>query len=218
MPLDLERVGERGDTQGGSQALRPRLSFEAGFESYLAIAEELEGCWEWIAGELVEVPPESEPNITRAQALFLKLVAAGIPFRLIKTHCCQLEVPVLHPKDARNRFPDLVILREEHLALTQASLCIRLEMPPPRLIAEIVSPGRVGYERDYERKRAQYAQLGVDEYWLVDPERRVVVVLGLNGSAGNYEELGQFQGEARVQSRLFPTLDLKASEVILADL
>ncbi len=52
---------------------------------------------------------------------------------------------------------------------------------PPDLVVEIISPSTA--ERDRTLKRARYAQHGVREYWLVDPDTRTVTVL-LLGAAG----------------------------------
>lgn len=77
--------------------------------------------YEWIDGKLVELSPESEPNTAIAQELFWLLAAAQVvEKRLIKLYACRLQVPILQPGDAANRFPYLIILREEHLALTRS--------------------------------------------------------------------------------------------------
>ena len=52
---------------------------------------------------------------------------------------------------------------------------------PPNLVVEILSPSTAN--RDRTRKRALYAQYGVPEYWLVDPDTGTVTVLRL-GAAG----------------------------------
>ena len=44
-------------------------------------------------------------------------------------------------------------------------------------MVEIVSHGRRAKQRDYEEKREEYLELGIREYWIVDPEERHVVVL-----------------------------------------
>jgi Uma2 family endonuclease len=190
----------------------------ASFEEYLTYSDEtpLEGRFELVRGELVELPPESEPNNWLTNYLQFLLVAANVaPLRLIKIHALELQVPVLQPSDAANRYPDLVVLRPEHLELTQRRLTITRNMPPPRLVVEIVSPGKTNRDRDYVSKRAQYAGLGVPEYWLVDPAAQTVMVLSLAGET--YQEVGVFGLQRAITSVEFPDLTLKASQIFEAD-
>ena len=186
----------------------------ATFEDYLAHSDEmaLVGRFQLIDGELVELPPESEPNDFVADNLQFYLAMANLlPRRLVKTHTCEVQVPVLHPKDPANHFPDLVILREEHLALTQRRLTITLDMPPPRLIAEVVSPGKTNRDRDTIHKRSQYAALGVPEYWLIDPDGKTVTVLALG--AEDYQTIGTFSGSESIQSQELPGLSLPVEQL-----
>ena len=186
----------------------------ATFEDYLAHSDEmaLVGRFQLIDGELVELPPESEPNDFVADNLQFYLAMANLfSRRLVKTHTCEVQVPVLHPKDPANRFPDLVILREEHLALTQRRLTITLDMPPPRLIAEVVSPGKTNRDRDTIPKRSQYAALGVPEYWLIDPDGKTVTVLALG--AEDYQTIGTFSGSESIQSQELPGLSLPVEQL-----
>ena len=187
------------------------------FEEYLSYDDGSDRRYELVDGELVEMPPESEPNNAIAQELFWLIATAQVVMRrLIKLYACQIQVPVLQSGDAANRFPDLVILREEHLSLTQLQLTIRLEMPPPQLIVEVVSPGdenTKNYQRDYTRKRDQYAARGIPEYWLIDPNRSVVIVLTLKDGAYQARE---FRGSDRVVSPTFPDLQLTAEQILRA--
>ncbi|QYO62481.1 Uma2 family endonuclease [Leptolyngbya sp. 7M] len=193
----------------------PNNALKMTFEEYLSLdasADLPAGQFEYVDGELRELPPESRPNIAIANYLFLLLVNAGIPFNLVYPHTCEVEVPVLQPSDARTRFPDLVILRPEHLPLTQKRLTITREMPPPLLIAEVVSPGDANRMRDYERKREQYQALGVLEYWLIDPAQQIITLLELQN--GTYREVGTFRGQDRITSPNFPDLTLTAQQVL----
>jgi len=189
------------------------------FEEYLDYDDGSDQRYELVDGELIELPPESEPNNAIAQELFWLLASAQIVMRrLIKLYACQIQVPVLASGDAANRFPDLVVLREEHLRLTQSQLTIKLDMPPPQLIAEVVSPGKENtdnYQRDYTRKRAQYAARGIPEYWIIDPnlDRAVVTVLTLKD--GSYQSR-EFRGSDRVVSPTFPNLQLTAEQILSA--
>jgi Uma2 family endonuclease len=169
-------------------------------------------CYELIDGELIELPPESGFNDLIANYLFLKLVQAGVPFQLVRPGKCEVQVRILQPKDAQNRYPDLVVLRDEHLALTQTRLTIKLDMPPPRLAVEVVSPS--SGDRDYVRKRAQYANIGVLEYWIIDPGSRIVTVLELSGTT--YATVGVFSSDDRIISPIFPELQLTPEEIFVA--
>ncbi|NCJ05996.1 Uma2 family endonuclease [Synechococcales cyanobacterium C] len=186
----------------------------ASFEEYLAYSNEalLEGRFELVRGELVELPPEPEPNNWLANHLQFLLVSANIaPLRLIKIQALELQVPVLQPHDAANRYPDLVVLRPEHLELTQQRLTVTRDMPPPRLVVEVVSPGKTNRQCDYVSKRAQYAALSVPEYWLIEPVVQTVRVLSLAGKT--YQEVGVFAGQEVIASVEFPNLTLRAGQI-----
>ena len=139
---------------------------------------------------------------------------AGIPFRRVHPHACELQVPVVSSGDPFNRFPDLVVLREAHLQLVQRRLTITLDMPPPQLVVEVVSPGSKNRERDYKNKLAQYQAREIDEYWVIDPEAQAVTVFSLR--SGHYFEVGQFRGTDRIASPLFPNLDINAAAILQA--
>ncbi|NJL20560.1 MAG: Uma2 family endonuclease [Leptolyngbyaceae cyanobacterium SM1_3_5] len=161
---------------------------------------------EW---ELNELPSESEPNDFIANLLMVLLASSGVaPLRLIRPHSCEIEVE----GNPKTRFPDLVILREEHLSLTQKRLFIRLHMAAPQLVAEVVSPGDGNRKRDYEAKRDQYQQRGIPEYWLINPTEQSITVLKLE--AGEYVEHGVFQGSDRIQSEQFKQLNLTADQIL----
>ena len=91
---------------------------------------------------------------------------------------------------------------------------IRLMMPPPLLVMEVVSPGNLQHERDYIAKRRQYEDIGANEYWIVDPSLRQITVLVVQ--AGSYEEVGVFKGAQIVKSSTFPELAMAANTVLSA--
>jgi Uma2 family endonuclease len=70
---------------------------------------------------------------------------------------------------------------------------------PPSLVAEVVSP-RSG-ERDYSAKKAEYLAFGIQEYWIVDPSARRVLVLSRLGDSWA-ERI--YQGDDPIASRLLP--------------
>ena len=182
------------------------------FDEYLNYSDNTDNRYELIDGELIALPPESEPNNFIANYLFFYLASSGlVPLRLIKTHNCEVQVAVLRSGDAANRYPDLIILEPEHIPLTANRLTITFDMLPPRLVVEVVSPGRVGRERDYERKRAQYAARGIAEYWVIDPIQQVVTVLRLED--GQYMEVGVFRDGEAMMSPMFSQLSLTVKQI-----
>ncbi|UBF24585.1 Uma2 family endonuclease [Kovacikia minuta CCNUW1] len=184
------------------------------FEEYLTYDDATDNRYELVNGELIELPPESGLNVCIAKYLFLMLINAGVSFKLIQLHACEIQVPVLQSGDAQNRYPDLVVFREEHLELTQRRLTITLDMPPPALVVEIVSPGKSNHERDYQRKREQYSRVGIPEYWIIDPEQQIVIVLTLE--SGQYIESGAFREQNRLASPTFPTLQIAIAQIFEA--
>lgn len=59
------------------------------------------------------------------------------------------------------------------------------------LAIEVVSEGRENRDRDFEEKRSEYATARIPEYWIVDPEKRTVHVLVLDGD--EYRVHGEFK-------------------------
>ena len=177
------------------------------FEEYLSYDDGTDNRYELIDGELVALPPESGLNIIIATHLVL-VFSRVVDYRLIRAHSCELQVS----GQVQNRYPDLVILKPEHLALTQQRSTVTLDMLPPQLVVEVVSPGKVNHQRDYVEKHEQYAARGIPEYWIVDPQAKVVIVLRLD--TGTYVEVGQFRGQEQIVSPAFPGLELSAEQVL----
>lgn len=83
-------------------------------------------------------------------------------------------------RSGRIRQPDVLFLPAEGGQVT------RRHLVGPSWVAEIVSPN---YRRmDEVKKRAEYAEAGIAEYWLVDPERERITVLVLDAGADRYRE------------------------------
>jgi Uma2 family endonuclease len=199
---------------GGTQMTVAKAPQFKSFEAYLlAEPSDLpEGRFEYWDGDLVAVMSESIGNDAIANFIFIALVSAGIPFRLIRPHSCEVEVP----GRPRTRLPDLTCLDEAHLDLLKRRATITRDMPPPRLVAEVVSPGgetSENYQRDYQEKRDQYAAIGIPEYWLVDPDRAVVLVGVLTDGLYQFQA---FRGNDPIVSLIFPILNLTAAQILMA--
>ena len=69
----------------------------------------------------------------------------------------------------------------------------------------------MGRDRDYDRKRAQYAARGIAEYWVIDPIEQVVTVLRLED--GQYVEVGVFRDGEAMRYPMFPQLSLTVQQI-----
>lgn len=130
--------------------------------------------------------------------------------RQLRGHGLELEVR----GEPRNRYPDLTIIRQEHIQLLKKRNTIRLSMAPLLLVIEIVSPGELQRDRDYVAKRSQYQDRNIPEYWLVDPQFETVVVLELIGNA--YTEVATFGGDNTIHSPQFSELNLTTAQIFEA--
>jgi len=105
------------------------------------------------------------------------------------------------------REPDILFIRQENLEQGHGRYCNYAD-----LVVEIVSPDREAHKRDYEAKRRDYAELGIPEYWIVDPQRDLITVLAL-GNDG-YVVHGEFSRGDRATSLLLTEFSLDVAEVL----
>ncbi|NEO47295.1 MAG: Uma2 family endonuclease [Moorea sp. SIO4A3] len=176
------------------------------FDEYLLYNNNSEKFYELFNGELIEMPPESGVNVQIANRIFL-IFALMLGTDRVRGQGLELEVR----GEPKNRYPDLTIIREEHIQQLSKRNTIRLSMSPPLLVVEVVSPGELQRERDYIAKRIQYQDCAIPEYWIVDPESQTILVLELTGNT--YTEVGSFSGDELVLSSGFKDITLKVSEV-----
>lgn len=183
--------------------VKPRFQ---SFEEYLAYDDGTDKLYELFNGELIEVPPESGKNVQIATFLLIQF-ASLIGYRRVRGHGLELEVN----GEPRNRYPDLTILREEHIEQLAKRNTVRLTMSPPLLVVEIVSPGELQRNRDYIAKRVQYQDCGIPEYWIIDPNTQTILILEL--SENTYQQVGSFGSKSQLLSPQFPTLDLTPEQI-----
>lgn len=183
--------------------VKPR--FET-FEEYLLYNDQSEKFYELFNGELIEIPPESGLNIQISNRLFL-VFALILGTDRVRAQGLELEVR----GEPKNRYPDLTIIREEHIQQLSKRNTIRLSMSPPLLVIEIVSPGDIQKDRDYIAKKTQYQDCRIPEYWIVDPQTKTILILELTGDT--YTEVGIVSNDDLLPSPGFRELNLKVSEV-----
>lgn len=131
--------------------------FRMSWEEYLALPEKPKA--EWVDGEVVATPAVSPDHGFATMRLGLQL-AQALPELLIMT-----EVGVKLPRN-RLRAPDLMLIDgwPDGKWVTE----------PPVLVVEVLS--RSTRSEDTIRKSAEYAEGGIGQYWLLDPELRALDV------------------------------------------
>ena len=82
---------------------------------------------------------------------------------------------------------------------------------PPDLAIEILSPST--RSRDKRLKRDLYEHVGVQEYWMVDPDTDVVTVFR-RAAAGTFEEPIEYGSGQILTTPLFPGLELRIDKVL----
>src|SRR5207244_3603079 len=102
------------------------------------------------------------------------------------------------------REPDAMIWLDQH-----TSRMGERESGPPDVAVEIISPSNEPH--DTNTKVREYAEAGISEYWIIQPQTRSVSVYALEGSA--YRLLAQAGPGERAQS-----LVLSGFEVAVNDL
>ncbi|MFB2876086.1 Uma2 family endonuclease [Floridanema aerugineum] len=177
--------------------------------------------------ELVDgVPvPLSEPNANH-EDLIERLCA------YLEVHCLEANLPYVsrqskqvrlktNPDEKeKSRKADIVIFaKEEWQRMKGNSSSAAGYIPPPGVI-EVVS---TNWKDDYLTKLAEYEDLGVSEYIIVDyaalggirfigsPKQPTITIYQLEN--GEYLPGKIFRGDDRIESRLFPNLTLTASQI-----
>jgi Uma2 family endonuclease len=176
-------------------------------EEFLAYDDGTDNLYELENGELISMPAESDVNQRIASFLFAFFLGLGIPSYRLRIGT---EVAVSGSR-VSVRIPDLLVLSEElAIEMNGATRSIVLmDMPPPLLAVEVVSPKQEN--RDYRYKRTEYAARGIAEYWIVDPiEQRVTV---LEWVEGLYEEQ-IFTGKNVLKSTVLGDLELTVDRVL----
>lgn len=166
-------------------------------------------------GILIEMTDEVAINKTIVTLLIVCFSQMGVSYRRM---AAGHEIEVVS-NYATARKPDLIVHSEaSESAIFDDTRLLRLGMPAPALVVEVVSNSQKdkrSRDRDYVRKRQEYAERGIAEYWIIDPEAAVVLVLTL--VEGVYQEK-RFVDAEKLASPMFPALELTALQVLTANL
>jgi Uma2 family endonuclease len=107
------------------------------------------------------------------------------------------------------REPDVVYMAARH-----ASRRHKEYWEGADLVMEIVSGDRKDRLRDWKIKPRDYAAAGIPEYWVIDPDKKVIRVYTLRGRS--YRRHGDFKPGDRATSMLLPGFGVAVNDVFAA--
>jgi Uma2 family endonuclease len=183
------------------------------FTEYLNYQDNTDSRYELVEGELIPIGLGTGKHgaiAKRLERFFDDEIA-----RLELTWIAQrFSVGLRSPRGGRwdtSRIPDVTVLPlEQWDSLGDREAVIDLNEEPPLLVVEIVSPST--QVTDYRSKQAEYAVLGIAEYWIVDPLQNCVIVCTLVD--GWYDQV-IFRDQERIISPTFSELILTGNQVLL---
>lgn len=172
----------------------------------------------WRLKERVELFKGKIMEMSPAPSRFHQVVAGnlfGIFYSKFLNHPCNLypapfDVRLLNKKKST---PD-----NQVYTVVQPDICIicdksklddRGAFGAPDLVIEILSPGNS--KREMNEKFDLYEEAGVKEYWIVEPNQKIVIVYQL--VKGLYQNHKPLTEDEKIISPLFPELDFKVKEI-----
>ncbi|MCY7407005.1 MAG: Uma2 family endonuclease [Alkalinema sp. CAN_BIN05] len=182
-------------------------------QEYLDYDHDTDTWYELEDGVLVDMSGEHPLNCRIAVMLLFLFYRLGIAEQLLAIGH-QIEV---RSSSATCRQPDLIVHTvESDAALTGDDKILYLGLPSPLLVVEVASStltDSTSRKRDYENKPREYADRGIPEMWIIDPDRNWVKIGTLTDAAYQFET---FMGDDAIVSPTFSALNLTASQVLSA--
>jgi Uma2 family endonuclease len=169
-------------------------------EQYLKLTDQTNRLIEFADGyvEVLPMPTRQHQAISRllflALLVFVQRIGGTIFYAPLR----------LQVRPNTYREPDLLLLLDASDPRNQNAFWLGAD-----LVIEIVSPDDP--ERDTKVKRADYAEAGIPEYWIVNPADETISVLTLEGDA--YAEHGVFRRGESAASRLLNGFSVSVDEV-----
>ncbi len=192
------------------------------FEEFLAWDDGSDRDFELLDGIPV---PLSEPNANH-EDLIERLCT------YLEAHCLEADLPYVSRQSKqvrlktqpdekeKSRKADIVIFAKEEWQRMKGNSSSAAAYIPPQGVIEVVS---TNWRDDYLTKLAEYEDLGVSEYIIVDyaayggirfigsPKQPTITIYQLEN--GEYLPAKIFRGQDQIESRLFPDLTVTAEQI-----
>lgn len=169
-------------------------------EQYLRLTDQSNWLIEFTDGSLEVLPMPTDDHQDILQFL-LALFSAFLHPRGGKVRCAPMRLKL---RTGKYREPDLMMLLDAKDPQRQKAYWLGADMA-----VEIISPDNP--KRDKVVKRADYAKVGIPEYWIVDPQDETIMVLRLEGD--KYIEYGVFRRGDIATSPLLEGFEVAVDQV-----
>ena len=159
--------------------------------------------------------PMAAPNVKHQRV-------SGNLYIKLGSHFMNKNCDVFHaPFDVRLPLPKSKAIKDKVDTVVQPDLCVICDeskldqqggIGAPDLVVEILSPGNS--KREMKDKFELYEEAGILEYWVVDPERRIVFVYTLEETTKKFvAQLPPLTDEDHLESQTLEGLKIALAEV-----
>jgi Uma2 family endonuclease len=179
-------------------------------QQYLKLTDQTAHLIEFSDGEIELLPMPTDRHQAISQFLFLALL------QLVRQTGGKVQyAPLrLRIREGKYREPDLLVVLDAKDPRRQNAFWLGAD-----LVIEVVSPDDA--ERDTRVKRLDYAEAGIPEYWIVNPEDETITVLTLGAGAAPegrqhgaiYAEHGVYHRGETATSRVIGSLAVQVTHV-----
>ncbi|MDZ7956144.1 Uma2 family endonuclease [Nostoc sp. DedQUE09] len=178
--------------------------------------------YELYDGVIIEMPP---PTGDHEEVIGFLATKITLEYSRLNLHYFIPKTVFVKPVEKESAYsPDVLILNQPNLVnepLWKKESTVTQAASIP-LVIEVVS---TNWRDDYLKKYADYEEMGIPEYWIVDyaalggrefigkPKQPTLLVCCLE--EGEYR-ISKFRGDDRIQSPTFPELNLTAEQIFRA--
>ncbi|KYC35457.1 hypothetical protein WA1_06425 [Scytonema hofmannii PCC 7110] len=204
-----------------TQALQKLVTFDEFVEFLKTQPENIR--YELYDGDIIQMP---QPKGKHEEIIAFLAAILGYEFVRLKLKYGISNKALVQPENKHSGyFPDILVMNLSNLVneprWQEESILTQHESIP--LVIEVVS---TNWRDDYHKKFADYEEMGIQEYWIVDyaalgsklligdPKQPTLTIYSLNNE-GEYRSK-QFRGDDRIESSTFPDLNLTVEQIFSA--
>ncbi len=200
MQTDSRRITNPPPKTAARHYMRPAKQEQSVCEQFLNLPEGTP-C-QLIAGEIIMTPSPIPLHQSVAGHLYMQLLQYAEKNDLGQVFIAPLDVSF----NEKNIFqPDVFFIRKDNLSIIGEKMIEGV----PDLVVEVLSPSSAYH--DLRTKFRVYEQSGVQEYWIVDLERKSVEVFSNSGKKFHLEQ--EVEGEGAVESLLLSGFSVAVDEL-----